>query len=355
MRIAAEAGSLLPPRTGVGRSTFELVRAMLRQAREDDEIHLVWRSLRRELDAGDVCALAGARLHAGRFPSGPALLKLWQHLRWPPIERFSGPVDLAWGPAGFLPPSRARARVLTVMDLHFLRHPEHTRWMGGRLLARHLPRAVHRATRILVPSEATARECTELLGVERGRMTVTPLGGAEQFSQEPTAEEMARFDLLFPEFRGNPPWLMVGVDEPRKNFALVRHAQALLGPKSVPALRIGPDTAPRVDDTALRCALRRARGLIMPSLNEGFGLPVIEAMASGCPVLCSAIPVFHEITGEHARFFDPRDPESLAEQLRQALADPGAERRRAERARTHADQFTWERTAALTWETLRGV
>jgi glycosyltransferase involved in cell wall biosynthesis len=374
MRIAWEASALLPPRTGVGRYAFELLRALLPlpEAREA-EFHLVWRSLRRDLPAADRAALSGARCHTGRFPTGPMLMDLWQTLGRPRIELFSGPVDLVHGPAAMLPPSRARARILTVHDLDFLRHPEHAHRRGGRFLARHLPGAVRRATRIIVPSEATARDCVDLLAVDRSRIEIIPYGGVEEFLPEPSAEMWSH---LAEEHPALPErfWLTIATLEPRKNLGALLDALEILaarGVKSPPLVQVGPigwrqdalldrltalASKRRVyplghqSPGTIRCLLRRAEALVMPSLAEGFGLPILEAMASRCPVLCSDLPVFREVTGGHALFFDPRRPESIADVLAQALADPEGSRGRAGAGLAHIAPFTWERAARRTWE-----
>lgn len=365
VRIVWESSALLPPRTGVGRYAFELARA-LRAVAPQHGLHLAWRSVRRTLAAEDREALAGAVTHEGRVPPGPVLMWLWARGWGPAIERLTGPADIVHGVAGLLPPSRARARVVTIHDLHFLRAPGSGHALGGRLLARHLPRIAAGLRRVIVPSEATARDCEELLGIPRERIAVIPHGGAEVFRREPDAGDWRRYgDLLEPRC-GEHFWLFVGGDEPRKNLALAERAcrragEARSEPQTlftVPMSRARRVTGegPRrrryvrlpIDDALLRCLLRRARGLLVPSLAEGFGLPILEAMAAGCPVICSDIPVFREVTGGHARFFDPRREDQLVAQIQAALDDPGGERSRAARAREHIAPFTWDRTARHT-------
>ncbi len=99
----------------------------------------------------------------------------------------------------------------------------------------------------------------------------------------------------------------------------------------------------------LRCFLRRAAALVFPSLAEGFGLPLLEAMASGCPVLCSDIPVFREVSGGHARFFDPGNSEAIADAV-QGLSDTPPADEMITLARKHTASFTWERAARRVWE-----
>jgi glycosyltransferase involved in cell wall biosynthesis len=374
MRVIWEASALLPPRTGVGRYAFELLRA-LRALEEGPEIHLVWRSARRGLSEEDHIALQGTHLHGGRFLPRPLLMNLWARGRGPRIERLGGDgADLVHGVAALLPPTRLGARVLTIHDLHFIRHPEHGHSLGGRLLAQHLPRTARETTRIIVPSQATADDCVDLLGVESDRLVVIPHGGAEAHGREPSKEMWARFSATHEDLMGRF-WLTVATLEPRKNIGLLVDAIDRLAPeRSIPLVLVGNlgwgtgNLVARIDRMVnqgrmiwlhhrepwvLHCLLHRAEALVMPSLAEGFGLPLLEAMASGCPVLCSDIPVFREVTGGHARLFDPHSADALAEQMRGALEDPVGERERAGRAREFIRPFTWERTACRTLDVYR--
>jgi alpha-1,3-rhamnosyl/mannosyltransferase len=257
-----------------------------------------------------------------------------------------------------------------------MRHPEHAHLLGGKFLRRHLPRAVKRSTRVIVPSEATARDCEALLGVDRGRLAVIPHGGAEEFATPPSDEAWERFEKHSPNLPARF-WLTVATIEPRKNLgALLDAIEILRGRESEAAnlLLAGGHgwgasrienrlvalheeelvhSVGHVDTEWLRCALRRAEGLVMPSLAEGFGLPLLEAMASGCPVLCSDIPVFHEVTGDNALFFDPHRPESIADALHSAFQNRPAQSARAERARAFIAPFTWARAAERTLEVYR--
>ncbi|MBN1476631.1 glycosyltransferase family 4 protein [Candidatus Sumerlaeota bacterium] len=374
MRVIWEASALLPPRTGVGRYAFELLCA-LQALEESPEFHLVWRSSRRGLSEEDHSALRGTHLHGGCFLPGPLLMGLWARGRGPRIERLGGEgADLVHGVAALLPPTRVGARVLTIHDLHFLRHPEHGHFLGGRLLVHHLPRRARDATRVIVPSQATADDCVELLGLEPSRLVVISHGGAETLSREPSKEMWGRFSATHGDLMGRF-WLTVATLEPRKNIGLLVDAIDRLAPeRSIPLVLVGNpgwgtgNLVARIERMVnrgrmiwlhhrepwvLQCLLHRAEALIMPSLAEGFGLPLLEAMAAGCPVLCSDIPVFREVTGGHARLFDPRSADALAEQMLGALEDPEGERARAERARAFIRPFTWERTARRTLDVYR--
>jgi glycosyltransferase involved in cell wall biosynthesis len=172
-------------------------------------------------------------------------------------------------------------------------------------------------------------------------------------------------------------WLAVATIEPRKNLGLLLDALQLLRDRDEDVAQLvhvggrgwgslglenrlagltalgAVQCVGHVEPWWLQCALRRAEALVMPSRAEGFGLPVLEAMAAACPVICSDIPVFHEVTGGHARFFDPRDPEGLAAEMSAAAADRSGQSVRARRAREFVAPLTWERAARRTLEVYR--
>jgi alpha-1,3-rhamnosyl/mannosyltransferase len=237
--------------------------------------------------------------------------------------------------------------VVTVHDLAVLRHPEaFTPWV--RLYARTVLLPVLRAAdRVLVVSDFTRREVVELAGVADERVRVTPNAVDGQFSPEGAAAE------------GNYV-LAVGTLEPRKRLHLAVEAARRLGVElrvvgapgwgGVQAGGDGVRALGFVSDEELARLLRGARCLVYPSRYEGFGLPVLEAMRCGTPVVTSAGTAMEEVAGDAGVFVDGEDP------ARFAAAIEEAERRRAElRAlgleRAHA--YSWQRTAELTADVYR--
>ncbi len=239
--------------------------------------------------------------------------------------------------ATFRGPLRSRAPVcLTVHDLALLRHPEaFPRWhrlYGGSGLLR---RVARRAELLLTVSEFTKRESVELLGVPESRVRVIGNAVDDVFTPEGPAAEGGYV-------------LAVGTHEPRKNLARTVEAARLAGAE----LRVagapgwgGVEAAGSlgfVPDEELARLYRGARCLVYPSLYEGFGIPVLEAMACGCPVVTSAGTATEEVAGGAAVLVDPRDPEAIAAGIREAIA-------RRDELRWlglgRAREFTWRRVA----------
>jgi glycosyltransferase involved in cell wall biosynthesis len=286
----------------------------------------------------------GVRLHRHRFRGASRAAKVARDTAWylaalPVAARRD---DVLHVPGHRGPLRSPTPLVVTIHDLAVLRHPEtFNRWT--RTYSRvFLPRLARAATRVIAVSEFTAHEARELLGVEKSRIRVIPHGVEEPFEPDGPA---ADGDYV----------LAVGTLEPRKNLPRVILAaeRAGIDVRVVGGVGwgdVGVESAGYVSDDELARLYRGAACLVYPSLYEGFGLPVLEAMASGTPVVTSENTALAELVGDAAVLVDPLDVEAIAAGISEA-----ARRREELRAAglDRARSFTWEAAAHATAEVYR--
>lgn len=345
-----DASPLLGQRTGVGRYVAELLRALA--ARDRVAVRAVPFTVRGgRPDLPDGVAWR-------HVPASARLLRhAWTHLPFPPAELLAGRCDVFHATNFVLPPT-ARARgVLTVHDLAYLRYPD-TVARASLAYRKLVAQGVRRAAVVVTPSRAVAGELAAEYGLETDRVQVTPLGVDPAWARARRPSVQQREQWGVPERY----LLFVGTREPRKNLDSLaeahRRARQVSGTDVLPLVLAGPaGWGPRVQadatitgflpDHELRELVAGAAALVLPSRYEGFGLPVLEALAAGTPVICSDLPALREVGGPHCRYTPAGDVDALADALLAASVDEDtAEAARARRE--HAACFTWERCADAT-------
>ena len=408
MRVGLDATPLLGPRTGVGRYVAGLAGALATLAGpEPEELALVpfsWRGTR-DLPAA---APSGPRVRYGRRRVPARLLQAaWARLPWPPVEWLAGQVEVFHATNFVAPPARRAATVVTIHDLTYLRFPEMVTDASARYRDL-VPRALGRGAVVCTPTAAVATEVAHEYRLPPDRLVVTPLGVDDTWrhATPPDPAWLAAHDLP------GRYLLFVGSREPRKDLPtlLTAYRELLVGgggwePEPLPgrapldnrvsvvekgptvAEGAGTTTAPAatagvpplvlvgpqgwgetidtaglppgavrthgyLPDADLARVVAGAAALVVPSRYEGFGLPALEALACGTPVVAADLSAHREVLGDQAELVPPGDPAALATALARVLEDPGGEPVRAAR-RARAAGFTWENCAQATLSAYR--
>ncbi len=292
----------------------------------------------------------------------------WDRLGWPPMEALIGPVDIFHGTHFVLPAVRRAKCVLTVHDLTYLRHPEYfgNRELNERGHRKELPRALARVDAVIADSRHTRDDLAELLNYPEGRIRVIHLGVEPHFFVSRDAERLAGVKS---RYRLDGPYLvfLVGTPEPRKNLlrtvAAARRASA-----RVPLVIIGQQDAIRatlendvrgvvltgpVPDADLPWVLHGAELALYPSLYEGFGLPAVEAMAAGVPLITSNRSALPEVVEKAAVLVDPESEDDMEEAIRELLEDGDRRQQLIELGRARARELSWNVTAQHVLEVYR--
>jgi glycosyltransferase involved in cell wall biosynthesis len=265
--------------------------------------------------------------------------------------------------------------VLTVHDLIFRHLPQHHKPLNRWYLNATMPLYCRRANHIIAISEATRQDLMAAYDVPPGEITVIPEAADPSFRpQHPETISAVRAHYHLPERY----LLFVGTIEPRKNLGCLLTAfEALQAAGLTEGLVIVGrrgwlteaffaqlERSPARDavifpgyvpDPDLPPIYAGAQALVFPSLYEGFGLPVLEAMACGTPVIASRTSSIPEVGGDAARYFDPQDADELLAQVRGVLSDPALAADLRERGLAQADRFSWARTAAQTQSVYNAV
>jgi glycosyltransferase involved in cell wall biosynthesis len=352
VRIVIDYRPALRQRSGVGEYIHHLATHLADGPGRDDEVVLFSSSLRHQVDPS---TLRGIRVANRRVPV-QLLNRMWHRLGWPPVELLvRGPFDIAHSPHPLMMPTRTAARVVTVHDLDFLSNPERTGGEVRRDYARLVRQHVHLADHVVTISAHTAGEVHQLLGVPRSNITVCRPGAPDWAPRAGIPD--------------TGPILFVGTLEPRKNIGglLDAYERLLAGGGDVPALllagRATPAAAPwlariaraplagtvthlgYVSDAERRALYERARLLVLPSFNEGFGLPVLEAMTVGVPVVAAARGAIPEVLGDAGLLVDPDDPDRIADAMHRLLTDHSLAQTAAATGIRRSCSFSWHASA----------
>lgn len=360
-RIGIDYTAAVHQAAGIGRYSREMVKALAALPPADSPQYRLF-----------VASAAGLSLPA---PPGPNfawrstrlterwLARLWYRLHLPLwIQAWTGPLDLFHATDFFLPPVQPGTRtVVTVHDLSFVREPETTMPGMSRHLNEWVPRSVRQADHVIAVSEATRQDLIELYQTPPQKISVLYHGVTPDF--QPVLEPDRLAAVRHKYGLGQQPFILsVGTIQPRKNYQRLIQAFAALNP-ALALVIVGSKGwhYEAIFDEVARCgltgrvyflgftadadlpALYSAASLfVYPSLYEGFGIPALEAMACGTPVIASNQSALPEVVGDAGLLVDPCDGEAWTAAISRLWADPALCQKLAQAGRARAAQFTWE-------------
>lgn len=276
--------------------------------------------------------------------------RIWHSTYYTFLQRWEGPI------------------IMTVADMTFERLPQLYHGAAYDYFREHKRRCIMKADALTCISEATKRDILEFYGIPEAKIHVTPLGYSRSFRILPDAE-------YSPIFRSGKPFLLyLGNRFPHENFeTLLRAYSRWHLSKDIDLLIVGTKltrnevryfvqlgiegrvhTLQNLNDSDLALLYNRAIALVYPSLHEGFGIPLLEAMACGCPIVASRIPSNIEVGGECPIFFEPMDIENLCSGLDNVVSE-GRNSKRARVGFERVKRYSWDETAKQTLQAYRSL
>ena len=350
MRIVFDVSPLSHERTGVGNYVLGSLGGLVEAAADDHEV-VAWAPASRAGRAAIERALHGLDVER-RLPVLPfahAWRTAWSRAAAPPVERFVGGFDVLHFSDWMYPPQADGVRSTMIHDLVPLRFPDWTHRKTVRMHGAKYRNAARTCDLLFTNSEFTARDTERLLGVEPERLRVAHPGLDPRYTAEGERAELGRRYVL-----------TAATLEPRKNLGTLVDAHALLGGTHALAVAGGPgwgaQTLPERDGVVrlgfvrhedLPRWYRGAEVFVFPSRFEGFGMPVVEAMACATPCVVSSHPSLDEACGDAAIRVDPESAEEMAAGIERALAERDELVRRG---LDHARAFTWRRAGEIMLE-----
>lgn len=371
LKIGIDYTAALKQGGGIGRYTRGLVTALAQLDRQN-RYTLLYSP---DAPANGLQVFNATNFSWRRYPLSERLMTIgWHRFDLPvPVEWFSGPLDLFHSPNFILPPTRRAHTLLTVHDLSFVRHPHGAVESLRRWLMRVVPRSLDQADYVLADSHSTKQDLLDFYNVEPARISVVGAGVEPRFrpSDDATELQTIRTKYRLPE----KFILSLGTLEPRKNFdGLIQaysnspvresHHLVIAGGRGwlyepIFAAAETSSVADRIHligfvaDDDLPALYNLADVFAYPSHYEGFGIPVIEAMACGTPVVCADNSSLPEVAGEAALLIPATNLPALGEALQRLVDDQALRQRCREGGLRQAQKFTWSAAAQRLLEVYR--
>lgn len=371
LRIGINGRSIFRQLTGVQQYAREVTRGLCALKAEDTEFTVF--SGREGQGAETDLPIEASRAPAG----GPARGMIWEQTLLRRMVKKAG-IDVLFSPANLAPLYPPSSSVVTIHDLSFLLFPEYFSHSFGTYYRNIIPKIANQAAAVITVSESSREDLITHLGLAPEKVTAIHNGVSADFRRRIKKDDIETVRRRY----GLPRKFFLSVSslEPRKNLTNLLKAYRLL-PEEVAAehklvlvgagnrlfsdprlsevisrLSSGSMVAPGYVSTEdLPSIYRMATALVFPSLYEGFGLPVLEAMAASTPVITSNRSSLPEVAGTAAAIIDPENIEEIAAAMELLANDSGTRNLLIERGKVRASQFTWEKTAAETLRVLRSV
>ncbi|MFN2188794.1 MAG: glycosyltransferase family 4 protein [Candidatus Promineifilaceae bacterium] len=366
-KIGIDVTSALSQRAGIGRYTRELVSALVNSVQTFE--YLLFSAKQPSWDRLSSRIKESAQVSYRQAPlSEQWLYRIWHRFRIPvPVQRFTGEFDLFYSPDFVLPPvARGNPTVLTVHDLSFIHYPETFTPALRRYLNNAVPRSIHAAAHVLADSEATKNDLREIWGIPEEKISIIYSGVDPAFKPPSNSKNIANMKAKYK--LGDKPYILsVSTVQPRKNYKMLIQAYKELVDEFPHQLviaggmgwlyedtlnevkRLGLEDRVRflgyVDDEDLPALYSNATLFTFPSLYEGFGLPILEAMACGVPVIVSDASSLPEVAGGNGLILPPVEPRKWTHAMRELLNDPNRRAKMVAGGFIRVRQFSWKKAA----------
>jgi glycosyltransferase involved in cell wall biosynthesis len=375
MKIGIDVSSLLKDRSGIGTYSYNLIKNIFKIDTEN-EYRLLSYSLKESLKECPSFDNPNVKSYHYRIP-GKLLLKAWQWFDFPPVDAFLGKIDIFHSTNFLVIPQYKGKKIVTFHDMYFLIEPRHTERFGGKYFLKTLPEKVKGVDRVIAVSENTKQDAMRFLGVTEERIRVIYEAVDESFRVIEDKDAVSRIKAKY-KIEGDY-LLFVGTLEPRKNLIRLVEAFTMLKRegrfpfKLVLAGKKGwaiDNLFRKVEDLGIKEEIiflgyvvpedlpylyNGAEVFVFPSLYEGFGLPALEAMGCGIPVLTSKRSALPEITGGAAILVDPMNVEEIAKGIRMLIENVSLRNEMVVKGLQRVKDFSWRRTAEETLRLYRKV
>ncbi len=374
MRIGFDLRPFLRHATGVGIYYKNLLFSLAR-IDADNQYYLFSSSYKDRFKQEELPPFSQCVFRDARYPV-KLLNFLWQRMGWPSLDKFfNTELDLTHSPIPLLLPTKGK-KIVTVYDLFFMDFPTFVHGEARKNFAKKIENSLRRADGILVISQFVKDQIINRFSLNEDKIKVVYLGVNPDFSNKPS---VAQAEIVKNKYDLPSKYILfVGAIEPRKNLVKLIEALGFIHEKShdVPLVIVGKkgmdyqNLIKKIEDNNLQSKVlfldyipegdlkvlyHLASCLVFPSLSEGFGLPLVEAMAAECPLVISRAPALPEIAVDAALYFDPEDAEDMASQIITVLVDEDKRKNLIEKGNRRLGDFSWMQTAENTLEFYRSV